>query len=223
MTDRGAAYRLLSWLSPSFPVGAFSYSHGVENAVETGRVTTPASLVDWIDTVLLLGMGRTDGLFFREAYRAMAESDMERLEEIAGLAAAFQPTAEFTLESHAQGAAFLRAVTSAWPAAALPSLPPPVAYPVAVAVACAAHGIPLAEGLHAYFHGLAANLVSAGLRLVPLGQTDGQLAMAKLETSVAVATDQALAIPFDDLGSAAPIIEFASLAHETQYTRLFRS
>jgi urease accessory protein len=223
MTDRAAAYRLLSWLSPNFPVGAFSYSHGVENAVDTGRVTTPASLVDWIDTVLLLGAGRTDGLFFREAYRATAGRDAERLEEIAALATAFQPTAEFALESRAQGAAFLKAVTSAWPAASFPALPTPIAYPVAVAAACAAHDVPLSEGLHAYFHGLAANLVSAGLRLVPLGQTDGQLALAKLEASVAAATDQALAIPFDDLGSSAPVIEFASLSHETQYTRLFRS
>ena len=223
MTERGAAYRLLSWLSPNFPVGAFSYSHGLEQAVEVGRVATPTALVEWIETVLLLGMGRTDGLFFREAYRAANEDDAERLAEIAILAAAFQPTAEFALESHAQGAAFLRAVTSAWPAGNLPALTPPVAYPVAVAVACSAHGITLTEGLHAYFHALAANLISAGLRLIPLGQTDGQLTLARLEASVAATTDQALAIPFDDLGSAAPVIEFASMSHETQYTRLFRS
>ncbi len=223
MADAGALYRLMSWLSPSYPVGAFAYSHGLEQAVETGRVTDAATLIDWIDAVLIHGTGAVDGPLFRETYAAVWASDWPRLDEIAALGSAFQASAEFALESRSQGDAFLKATRGAWPAVALDRLDACAVYPVAVAAACAAHKIPAADGLAAYFHAFAANLVSAGVRLVPLGQSDGQAALAALEISVVRATARAMTIPLDDLGTAAPLIDFDSMFHETQYSRLFRS
>ncbi len=223
MADRQALYRLMSWLSPNYPVGAFAYSHGLEYAVETGLVANADALVDWIDTVLIDGTGRVDGVLFRETHRAIAQGDWRKLGEITALGAAFQPSAEIALESRSQGEAFLKATRAAWPNPALASVADDAAYPVAVAACCAAHDIALEDGLGAYFHALAANLVSAGVRLIPLGQSDGQAALATLEPCVGRAREQGMTIPLEDIGSAAPMLDLDSMLHETQYSRLFRS
>lgn len=223
MADPRALYRLMSWLSPSYPVGAFAYSHGLEQAVEVGRVSDAAELTRWIDAVLIQGTGSVDGPLFRETYACVWGENWQTLGEIAALGSAFQASAEFALESRSQGNAFLKATREAWPAAPFDRLDEGAVYPVAVATACAAHEIPLEDGLAAYFHAFAANLVSAGVRLVPLGQSDGQAALAALEPSVIRAQHRAMTIPLDDMGSAAPLIDFDSMFHETQYSRLFRS
>jgi len=223
MADQAAFYRLMTWLSPNYPVGAFAYSHGLEHAVEMGRVASPDDLVEWIETALLHGTGWVDGVLFRESYRATEKRQWERLEEVAGLGAAFQPSAEIALESRSLGDAFLAATGKAWPAPALAWLEGGTVYAVAVGVACAAHGIDLRDGLAAYFHAFAANLVSAGVRLVPLGQSDGQSALAALEPMVAQAAARAMTIGLEDIGTAAPLLDLYSMRHETQYSRLFRS
>ncbi len=223
MADKGDLYRLLSWLSPSFPVGAFAYSHSLEYAVESGQVTDRNGLIDWIETVLLFGSGRVDGVLFREVYLATRKQDWDALDDMAELGAAFQPTSEIALESRSQGDAFLTATRNAWPSSALDRLAGGAVYPVAVGLACAAHGIDLLDGLGGYFHGFASNLVSAGVRLIPLGQSDGQLALAALEPIVAEAAAQAMTIPLENIGSAAPMLDLQSIHHETQYSRLFRS
>jgi urease accessory protein len=223
MAHSAPLYRLLSWLSPNYPVGAFAYSHGLEYAVEAGRVATAEDLVGWVETVLLLGTGRIDGVLFREAFLATDEKNWDRLEEMSVLGAAFQPTAEIALESRSQGDAFLSATTKAWPAPAFVRAPKSAVYAVAVGLACAAHGIELESGMGAYFHGFAANLVSAGVRLIPLGQSDGQASLAALEPVVAQAAACAMDTDLVDMGSAAPLLDLASMQHETQYSRLFRS
>ena len=221
MIADGALYRLLSWLSPSYPVGAFSYSHGLEYAVETGDVADADDLAGWIAAVLLDGSGRIDGTLFRESYAAALGRNWKRLNETAEMSHAFQATAELALESRAQGEAFLKCTRSVWPTETLDRLDDKATYPVAVAAACAGHGIPVETGIHAWFHAFAANLVSAGVRLIPLGQTNGQRALAALAGTVAQVA--ARIVPMTDLGTAAPLLDLASMRHETQYTRLFRS
>jgi urease accessory protein len=223
MTDQPALFKLLSWLSPNYPVGAFSYSHGLEQAIEAGHVSNANTLECWIEAVLLYETGRIDGPLFREAYSCADKNDWASLSEIAALGAAFQSTAEFALESKSQGDAFIKATKTAWPAEALDFLGNGTIYPIAVAVACATHSISLADGLTGYFHAFAANLVSAGVRLVPLGQSDGQLTLSALEPIVVAACDYALSCPLTEIGSAAPILDLNSMTHETQYSRLFRS
>ena len=221
MIADGALYRLLTWLSPGYPVGAFSYSHGLEYAVETGDVAHADDLADWIAAALLDGSGRVDGVLFRESHAAALGRDWDRLNEAARLGRAFQATMELALESRAQGEAFLKCTRSAWPTEALDRLDDEATYPVAVAAACAGHGIPVETALRAWFHAFAANLVSAGMRLIPLGQTDGQRALAALAGTVAEAASRI--VPMTDIGTAAPLLDLASMRHETQYTRLFRS
>ena len=222
-----ALYRLMAWLSPAFPVGAFSYSSGIEWAVEAGDIVDAESLRRWLAVVIGQGGGFCDAVFFIHAHRAAAASDGAAMRDIAELAAAFAPSKERHLETTAQGNAFVEAIAAAWPCAALDRLRAvwegPVAYPVAVGVAAAGHEIALEPALHAYLHAVAANLISAGVRLIPLGQTDGQRVLAALEPVVAETAGRAKNTKLDDVGSAALRADLASLRHETQYTRLFRS
>ena len=222
-----ALYRLMAWLSPAFPVGAFSYSSGIEWAVEAGDIKDADTLRVWLSVMLAEGGGYCDAVLFAHAHRAVGEGDDRALRAVAELAAAFAPSKERHLETTAQGNAFIEATRAAWPCAALDRLKAvwdgPVAYPVAVAVAAAGHGIALAPALAAYLQAVAANWVSAGVRLVPLGQTGGQRVLAALEPAVAATAARALAAQLDDIGSAAFRADLASARHETQYTRLFRS
>ena len=221
-------YRLLAWLSPSYPIGAFSYSHGVETAVEEGLIRDRASLVGWLDSVLRRGTGAVDGALFAAGWRAASEADWPAFDAVAERAAAWRGTSEMALESRQQGGSFLSITRTAWPHAALDEvhrrLDGELALPVAVALAAAVHGIALEQALAGFLHAFTANLISAALRAVPLGQTDGQIALAALEASVNEATRAAIAIDsLDEVGTATPLLDWCSLRHETQYTRLFRS
>jgi urease accessory protein len=225
--DPAVLYRLMAWLSPSYPVGAFSYSSGIEWAVEAGDISDRETLRQWLAVMIGEGGGLCDAVFFAHAHRTIADGDDAALRTVAELAAAFAPAKERHLETTAQGQAFLDTTRAAWPAPALDRLlaawDGAVALPIAVGVACAGHGIALQPALHAYLHALTANLISTGVRLIPLGQTDGQRVLAALEPIVAATVGRALATALDDVGGAAFRSDIASMRHETQYTRLFRS
>jgi urease accessory protein len=222
-------YRLLTWGSPSYPTGAFSYSHGLEWAVEAGTVTDLDSLQDYIEAVLCRGGGWIDAVLFVHVWRvASLHGVSAELDELLELASALRGSAETALESRQQGSAFLQVTRRAWPHALLDDLDTrlngnPLAHCAAVAIACAAHGVALEQALHAHLHAFAANLISAGARLIPLGQTDAQIGIARLAAVITTVRDRALQTDLRDLGTAAPMLELSSLWHETQYTRLFRS
>jgi urease accessory protein len=228
MTDEaGGLYRLMAWLSPSYPVGAFSYSSGIEWAVESGDITNAETLRRWLSVIVTEGGGFCDAVFFVHAHRAASQHATAALREVSELAAAFAPSKERHLETTAQGKAFVDATRAAWHCAALDALAQawdgPVAYPIAVGVTAAGHGIAVEPALHAYLHAVTANLISAGVRLIPLGQTDGQRLLAAFEPVVAATATRALSTPLDGAGGAAFRADLASMLHETQYTRLFRS
>jgi urease accessory protein len=224
-----ALRKLLAWLSPAFPVGGFSYSHGLEWAIEDGTVADAATLEAWIAEVLAHGAGRNDAILFRHAWSAADAGDGAALADLAALGAAFQPARERHLEATAQGRAFLAGVTAAWPAAKLgpvaDALAAPLAVPYAVAVAAsaAAHDIPAEPALAAFLNGFAANIVSAGVRAIPIGQTDGLRVVAALGPVIAALIAESATATLDDLGGAALRADIAAMRHETQYTRLFRS
>jgi urease accessory protein len=271
ITTDAALYRLMTWLSPAYPVGAYSYSHGLEYAVEVALVRDRGTLVEWVGHAVRHGAGFVDAALLAAAWRSAhipenpsPPSGAERLGEvgespsqptspshrfrdgslplppmggegkeggdldsICALAQAWRGTSETALESRAQGAAFLAATRAAWPHPLLDELAlrarGEAMLPVAVGVAAAAHGLPIAATLTAYLHAFAGNLVSAGMRLVPLGQTDGQRAIAALEAIVAETGQSARDTPLDEIGTASPMIDWCSMRHENQYTRLFRS
>jgi len=222
-----ALYRLLVWLSPSYPVGAFSYSSGLEWVVEAGDVRDAETLRRWLTIVIEGGSGFCDAVLLVHAHRAVMEDNEAALRDVAELAAALAPSKERHLETTQQGRAFVDATRATWPCAALDRLlgiwNGTVAYPVAVGVAAAGHAIPLAPTVAAYLQAGAANLVSAGVRLIPLGQTAGQTVLASLEPVIATTAERALATPLAEIGGAAFRADLATLRHETQYTRLFRS
>ena len=225
-----ALLRLQSWLSPAFPTGSYSYSHGLEWAVEAEYINDRKSLVDWLEADLSYGSGRNEAIFFYQAWRCTMKQDRAKLFEIAELAAAFRGTSEFALESSQQGAASLTTLCQVWPDSLLDWLSEtlrqhhiPPALAVVLGVRSAIQAIPARIALPAYLQSYMANLVTAGVRLIPLGQTDGQLAIAELEQAILAASAEAETATIDDLGSAAFMVDLASMKHETQYTRLFRS
>lgn len=226
-SEMAALYRLMTWLSPSFPVGAFSYSSGIEWAVEAGDIGDAASLHDWLAAMLTDGSGFCDAVFLAQAHRAVSSHDDGALRDIAELAAAFVPSRERQLETTTQGRAFIEIARAAWPCDGLDEVIAAchgaTVYPVAVGLVSAVHGIPLQPALHAFLHAVVSNWISAGSRLIPLGQTDSQRVLARLEPAVAAAAGRAVTASLDDLGSATFRADLASLRHETQYTRLFRS
>ncbi|MDA9424996.1 urease accessory protein UreF [Bradyrhizobium sp. CCBAU 53380] len=221
-----AFLRLQSWLSPSFPNGAYSYSHGLEWAVEAGYVFDRKSLIEWLEADLCYGYGRNEAIFFSEAYRCVADDAEDRLRQLAELAAASRGTSEFLLESAQQSSACLATHRNVWPDRILdvfsnPNCPPVPA--VLLGARAARERIAVDIALPAFLHSYVANLVSAGVRLVPLGQTDGQFAIAALERAILSRSEIAGRETVSDLGSAGVMVELASIAHELQYTRLFRS
>jgi urease accessory protein len=227
-TDLGSSdlYRLLAWFSPSYPIGAFSYSHGIEYAVETGRIRTAADLSQWIGHILRHGAGWVDAVLLKEAHAAA--DDAAKLDELCDLAAAWRGSAEMALESAQQGGSFLSVTRSAWghpaiDAFAIRRADKPTPLCIVIGMAAAAHRLEVAAVLAAYLHAFAANLVSAAVRLIPLGQTDGQRALHALMPVVDSVVPCALACALEDCGTASPMVDLTSMLHETQYTRLFRS
>jgi urease accessory protein len=268
--DPGAAlYRLLAWLSPSFPVGAFSYSHGLEAAAAAGAVRDRETLQSWIAAIVAQGSGRIDADILCDAYRAAEAGDCNALDTANRRGVAYRATAELALEASQQGEAFLVTWHATWAAPhpdplpasgeresaappqpleatrgggytiqALPCVPSPrlrgegqgegpfqagVCHSAAFGAAAARAGIALDDALVGYLHAFAANLMSAGLRLGLIGQTDGQRILAALEPLIARAAAAAKTSDPADFGAATFAVDLASMAHETQYSRLFRS
>ncbi len=234
----GGLHALLAWMSPSFPVGAYTYSHGLERVIEDGTVFDAATLYAWLDGVLRHGAGRSDAVLLVHAMSAATLGDEKAFRELLELSLALQPSSERRLEAGAQGDAFASAVAAAWAPpletaasrlfARLTTGPDAVprggwTYCAALAASAAAWGLPAGTVVSAGLHAFAANLVSAAVRAVPLGQTDGQRVLSRLGTTIRIVAGEALLAPLSDIGGCAFAADIASMNHETQYTRLFRS
>jgi urease accessory protein len=207
-----ALLTLVQMLSPSYPVGAFAYSHGLEWAVQDGAVTDQDALADWLSSVLRHGAGQADALFLAAAYRADDPA------EIDAQARAFAASAERLKETVLQGEAFARASAAIWQVDL-----PPLCYPVAVGRAARLQALPLRQTLEMFLHAFAANLATAGMRLIPLGQTEGQIVIRALAAVCLEVAEAAAAGTLDDLSSTAFLSDIAAMKHETQYSRIFRT
>lgn len=218
MPTEARLLRLLTWLSPAFPIGGFGYSHGLEAAIREGAVTDARELSGWIAGLLEHGSGWTDAVLAKAAWIAVTAEDHTALDEVSELAEALAPSLERRRETLAQGEAFLTAV-AAW-------APPPILqapYSVAVGAAAGAAGIPLEPALTAWLHAFAASLVSVAVRAIPLGQTDAVTVIAGLEGVILKVAARAAASSLDDLGQAAINSDIAAMRHETLHGRLFIS
>jgi urease accessory protein len=243
MDDPAAILRLLTWFSPGFPTGAYAYSHGLEWAVAAGDVSDGATLGAWLEDLLVLGSGRSDAILLRHAHRAVSEVSViagldpaipglpahgclrpgmtgikteTTLAEIAKLAAAAAPCRERRAETLDLGTAFA--------AAAVPwSTLSPAAYPVVVGALTGQSGISEDSAVTAYLQAFAANLSSAGVRLIPLGQSAGLAVLAAMEPIILAMVRETRVAGLDDIGGACFRSDIAAMRHETQYTRLFRT
>ncbi|EPX75941.1 Urease accessory protein UreF [Salipiger mucosus DSM 16094] len=198
--------------SPAFPVGAFAWSHGLETAVQEERVTTAAQLQDWLTDALEHGAGWSDAVLLSEAARG---GDVAALAE---LALAMAPSAERRREAQEQGTALAATVSAVWGVTVQPA-----PYPVAVGQAVAALELPLVPALRLFLQAFASNLAGAGVRLIPLGQTDGQRVVSALAPLCAALAERAEVAGLDEIGGFAPAIDIASQRHDMLYSRLFRS
>ncbi|WP_354490655.1 urease accessory protein UreF [Mesorhizobium robiniae] len=223
MTDQPsgiALLRLMAWLSPSFPVGGFSYSHGLEQTVHAGLVADSKDLAAWLETLVELGSGWNDAVLFAESWRRAREG--RDLDEIAALAEALAGSRERHTETILQGAAFLKAA-SAWPCQVLDRLPAECAYCVAVGAVAGGNGIALQDALSAFLQTFFSNLVQAAIRLGVVGQTGATALLAGFEPLALETASRASNSTLDDLGGCIFVSDIMAMKHETQYSRLFRS
>jgi len=219
-----ALLRLLSWLSPAYPVGSFSYSHGLEQAISDRSIQSADTALSWISTVLVHGAGWSDAVLLKEAYEAARDDDRARLREACDLAEALCPSLERRRETRDQGQAFLTA-SLIWAEATGDSLPVLEAapYPVAVGLCAGAAGVPLPDALLGFLHAFASNLVTIAVRAVPLGQKAGVSILARLESALTATAARAAGSTLNDLGGCALGSDIASMRHATLETRLFIS
>lgn len=218
MPTEARLLRLLTWLSPAFPTGAFGFSHGLETAIREETVTDVRSLTGWIAGLLEHGSAWSDAVLAKAAWIAVTAEDHTALDQIAELGEAMSPSLERRRETMSQGEAFLTAV-AAWN-------PPPILrapYPVAVGAAAGAAGLPLEPALTAWLHAFASNLVSVAVRAVPLGQSDALQVLAALEPVILRTARRAADSTLDDLGSSTILSDISAMRHETLPGRLFGS
>jgi urease accessory protein len=222
-TDAHALLRLLAWLSPGFPTGGYAWSHGLEWAVEADEIRDGETLRIWTGDVLRHGAGRSDAILLRHAHAAAA--DVDALACIAELALAAVPCRERLAETIGQGNAFI-AAAAAWEPTVLTRLAErigDVPYAVAVGALAGVHGIAADAACAGLLQAFAGNLISAAVRLVPLGQSSGLAVLAALQPMMIAITERSRDATLDDLGSICFRGDIAAMRHETQYTRLFRS
>ncbi|MGL4497138.1 MAG: urease accessory protein UreF [Beijerinckiaceae bacterium] len=221
------ALLLQNWLSPSFPVGSFAYSHGLEFAIHAQHVKNKETCREWIADLIQYGSWRNDAILSGAAWEAISTGEAERLESIIELALALAPSRERHLESVQQGNAFMTAIKTCWlhkHLAPIKSLHVgDIPYSVALGACAALYGVPRSSTVAAYGMSFAQTLVSAALRLSIIGHTDGQYILASLLPTVSEAADSIKDATLDDLGSSTMLSDICSLQHETQFTRFFRS
>jgi urease accessory protein len=220
MTDAAALQRLLTWLSPAFPIGAFAWSAGLETAISEGAVSDSGTLRNWLAGGLASGGPRNDAIVVALAHRGAA--DASALAGLAELHLALLPAAERRTETIETGEAFTLAAR-AWPSDAFARLPAPCPYPVAVGALAGGTAIPLPDTLVGFLTAAVQAQVSVAVRLVPLGQTAGLQVMAALEPAIAALARAAATATLADLGTIAYASDIAQMRHETLQPRIFRS
>jgi len=218
----------LMWLaSPALPVGGFSYSEGLEAAVEAGLVTTDTQAARWLVDQLHLSLARSDLAVTARAFKAWTREDVTTLAELNDWVLHTREAAEMRLQTEQMGRSLVewlknRGVEDAR-VARLAALKPAPTWPVAFALAAAQTGAPLRESLLAFCFGWAENMVQAALKAVPLGQSAGQRVLTRVSAAIPDAVDHAIALAERDRQAFTPMLAILSARHETQYSRLFRS
>ncbi|HWS75215.1 MAG TPA: urease accessory UreF family protein [Quisquiliibacterium sp.] len=229
MTDARTAATLLQliWLaSPALPVGGFSYSEGLESAVDSGRVCGEAQAGDWLLDQLRLSLAQADLAVAAQAIEAWSRGDAARVAELNDWSLTTRESAELRRQTEQMGRSLLEWMKNRDPdprIGMLAALRPAPAWPVAFALAAAQAGASARDALLAFAFGWAENMAQAAIKSVPLGQNAGQRILARLAQAIPEAVEHALALPDHARQSFTPMLAVLSARHETQYSRLFRS
>ena len=207
-------HKIMAWLSPAYPIGSYSFSHGLEQAIESKIVSDKGSLFEWLCQILLFGSARNDAILLANAYR----SSEEKLGYLIEFAEAFAVSKERHLETVQQGTAFAKITQSVY------DIPiPPCPLPIAVGYACKIENIDLNKLLPLYLHAFVANLISVAVRFIPIGQTDGQKILLRLFGKIEEIATQTVDLELDDLSNSCFLNDIDAMKHETMNTRIFRS
>ncbi len=209
-TDTASFLMLLNWMSPTFPIGSFAYSHGLEQAIADGRLSTQDDVECWISELLRHGSGWNDAVIFAQCWHGNPNE----------LALALTGSAERFAETTQLGRNF-NIAASVWTAEELHT--DIMAYPVAAGLACKRMNIPQELALSAFLQGFCSSLVSVAVRLVPLGQTSGLKILRNLAPQISATAQRAVTATVDDLGSHCIAADIAAMQHETLDTRIFRT
>ena len=201
---------LQAWFSPSFPVGSFAYSHGLETAIHNHIVTDKNSLTDWIAFILEYGSGWNDGLCLKAAYEG---------EDINDLCLGLSAGHERHLETQELGRSFTANLNKCYELA----LPNGLAYPVAVGIASAQLNLDLILTLQSYLQSFTSNLISVGIRTIPIGQMAGQESLVRIFPIIKTLCTQLEGTPLTELGSCSVIADLMSLQHEQNVPRLYKT
>ena len=205
---------LSQWLSPSYPVGAFAYSHGLETVIANEKMVTGDDLFHWLADIVKYGTGRNDCTVLKAAYSCI---DLAALSDVDAHARAFSSSAERLRETSLQGAAFCQTTAALWG-----DVIPNLTYPVAVGWAAGQHKLDLDLTAAMYVQSFVSNLVSAAVRAIPLGQTEGQSILARL-SPLCLHTAMGSGSDLNDLHSITFLSDIAAMRHETLQPRIFRS
>ncbi|WP_082724962.1 urease accessory UreF family protein [Paracoccus aminovorans] len=208
MAEIAGLQRLFAWLSPAYPVGSFAYSHGIEQAIADGWLADAQDVQGWLADLLRHGAGRNDAILLAHAWRG---------EDVADLALALSGCAERRRETLEQGASFARTASAIdGPLSAAP-------YPVVLGQAAARAGVALPETLAIFLQAFVANLVTACVKSVPIGPTDGQRVLSALMPLIRDIAAEAQAATLDDLGGCAFRGDLCAIRHETHQPRIYRT
>ena len=223
-TDGLPELRLMQLVSPALPIGAFTYSQGLEWAVESGQVSGAEAVYDWLLGQIEDGLTYLDLPVLKRLYQAIENSNLESVIYWAEYLLASRETSELRQEEVNRGRALSRLLTEL-------EIEDAVQYQAAMllgqlpgfALAAVTWNISLQQAALGYSWGWLENQVAAAIKLVPLGQTAGQKLQLQLAEVIPQAVNRALSVDDDEMGASAPAMAIASSLHETQYTRLFRS
>jgi len=222
LVDSLALLRLLQLASPALPVGAYSYSEGLEALADTGKVHDSTSLQHWLVQELQYGAVRLEAAVMLRTYDAASTQDYPTLQKWNNWLSAAKETAELRQQSWQMGGSLLRLLQEIQPLQVL-DYPSPCNFAIAFGLAAASWQIDREAALLGYLHSWATNLVTAGIKLIPLGQTAGQQLLLDLHGNLTQAASAIMLLQDEELTSCGWGLALASMAHETQYTRLFRS
>ena len=212
--------KLLTWNNQSFPIGSYCFSSGLEFAVESKLIQSGKDLQYWLNDLLKYGSLYSDALILLEAWKLASKKENNKINDLNNFAVSLNQSNEKYIENYEQGKSFIKITEDAWNHKYISKK---LVYPIAYAVAAVQENINMEDVLICYLHSSLCNLLAAGIKLIPLGQTEGQKIQIALNTYIEEEYKNILKKNFNDIGNCGWVNDIISMKHENQFTRTFRT